>query len=367
MLLILYFIFNLIEQNLKPGLTHDALQQLRFIDKWQWQWGYMSTQPPLYHWLFKIIVDVCNFLNLNFKFADSFFRQCLVMIDILIGYLILREYKIDQNNAIFSVFGLFLITDIGWSLQYNYTHTVLAITTILFFILQFIRLLNRSTLRNYYFVGLSIACAVLSKYNTILTIAGILLASLSIKSARSVIFRFKFLITSSTASIIFLPHFWWMLSTGNPLIIIRKVLKVENVNDSILPDSILLMLTNLSSILALLIAQILPLLISLIIIFRLRYNWLKMIITEDMLLGRSFVITILIHLVFMLISDARTISIHWLLPAVLLLPLALPLAAFKIGKLRQYAKGIFISALIFKIICFVVLTIIDFWRLHIIL
>ncbi|MCY4173029.1 MAG: hypothetical protein OXF25_02975 [Cyanobacteria bacterium MAG CAR3_bin_5] len=67
-LLILYFILNLIEQNLKPELVNDALQRLHFIEKWQWQWGYISTQPLLYHWLFKIFVDVCNFLNFNFKF-----------------------------------------------------------------------------------------------------------------------------------------------------------------------------------------------------------------------------------------------------------------------------------------------------------
>ncbi|SAY39163.1 hypothetical protein FLM9_1226 [Candidatus Synechococcus spongiarum] len=45
--------------------------------------------------MFKIVVDVCNFLNLNFKFADSFLRQSLVIVDILIGYLIFRKYKFN--------------------------------------------------------------------------------------------------------------------------------------------------------------------------------------------------------------------------------------------------------------------------------
>ena len=55
LLLVLYFMLILIEQNLKPGITYDALQQLDSIDKWQWKWGYLAIQPPLYHWLFKIL------------------------------------------------------------------------------------------------------------------------------------------------------------------------------------------------------------------------------------------------------------------------------------------------------------------------
>ncbi|WP_081340231.1 glycosyltransferase family 39 protein [Candidatus Synechococcus spongiarum] len=139
----------------------------------------------------------------------------------------------------FSAFGLFLISDIGWSFQYNYTHTALAATTTLLFIFQFVSLLNQPTSKNYCFTGVSIACAILSKYNTILTISGILLASLSIKSARNVVLKSKFLITLSIASIIFLPHFDWMLSTRNPILTIRKILKVEDVNglNSILPNT----------------------------------------------------------------------------------------------------------------------------------
>lgn len=356
-LLILYFVLILLEQNIKSGMTYDASQQLSFIDQWQWQWGYMKTQPPLYHWLFKIVVDICNFLSFDFRFADSFFRQCLMMANILIGYLMLRQYKIDQSNAIFSAFGLFLISDIAWSLQYNYTHTALGLTTTLLFIFQFVRLLNRPTLQNYIFVGGTIACALLSKYNTLLTILGMFLASLSIPSARNVILRFKFLMTSSIAFIIFLPHFNWILSTRNPLITIRKILRVESTDTDILS-----MLINSISIIGLFIAQILPLLIALIIIFRLKHNFLKMIIKgndNQILLGRSFIITVLIYLAFMMMFGAKVIHIHWLLPAVSLLPLALPLAFFRIGKINQYSKGIFIGAVIVKTICFIVMTIMD--------
>lgn len=366
LLLIIHFVLILLEQNLKSGITDDALQQLHFINKQSWQWGYISTQPPLYSWLFKPIVDICSFLNLNFKFADSFFRQSLVMVSILISYLILRQHKIDQRNAIFSAFSLFLISEIGWSFQYNYTHTVLAVTTILLFILQFIRLLSCPTLQNYIFTGGSIACAVLSKYNTLLTIIGILCASLSILSARKVILRFRFLITVLMAFIICLPHFNWILSTRNPLITVKKVLEVEDIAGNILP-----ILMNSSGILVLFIAQILPLLITLMIAFRLKYNWLKIMITgngNQALLGRSFMITILIYLAFMTMLGARDIRMHWLLPAVLLLPLALPLVAFRIGKISQYGKSIFVSAVIVKVICFITLIIIDVlgdsWAFH---
>lgn len=361
-LLILYFMLILLEQNIKSGMTYDASQQLSFINKWQWQWGYIETQPPLYHWLFKIVVDICNFLSLDFKFADSFFRQCLMMANILIGYLTLRQYKIDQSNAIFSVFGLFLISDIAWSLQYNYTHTALGLTTTLLFIFQFVRLLNRPTLHNYVFAGGTIVCALLSKYNTLLTILGMFLASLSIPSARNAILRFRFLITSSIAFLIFLPHLNWILSTRNPLITIRKILRVENANADILS-----MLINSVSIIGLFIGQVLPLLIALIVIFGLKYNFLKMIIKgndNQALLGRSFMITVLIYLVFMMMFGAKVIHIHWLLPAVSLLPLALPLAFFRIGKINQYSKGIFIGGVIVKIICFIVMTMMDIFEYY---
>ena len=279
------------------------------------------------------------------------------MSNILISYLIFRQYKVDQYNSIFSAFGLFLISDVSWSLQYNYTHTALAVTTTLLFILQFVLLLNRPTLQNYFSVGCAIAWAVLSKYNTIFTIISLIFASLSISSVRNVIVKFKFLITLLTASIIFLPHFNWILLSMNPLDKIRQILKTEDINEGILP-----MLINSSSVVALFIVQIFPLLISLVIIFKLRYNWLKIMITANgnqVLFGRSFLIAILIYLLFMITFDAKIIHIHWLLPAVLLLPLALPLAAFKIGKINQYGKGIFVSAVLVKTICFAVMTLMD--------
>jgi len=70
------------------------------------------------------------------------------------------------------------------------------------------------------------------------------------------------------------------------------------------------------------------------------------------------------HLAFMLVADTRDIHIHWLLSTVSLLLLTLSLTAVRIGKLCKYAKSIFIGAVLVKIICFVALTIMHFWRLH---
>lgn len=280
--------------------------------------------------------------------------------NILISYLILRKHKIDSSNALLSTFGLFLISDIAWSLQYNYTHTALAITTVLLFILQFIRLLNRPTVYNYCFVGLIIACSILSKYNTILTIVGVLFASLSIESSRNLILKSKFLITLLTIYIIVLPHFNWVLSTNNPLVIFKDVLKIEDISASSLP-----ILSNLIGTAALFTVQILPLIISLALNFNVKlvYNLLKIVITNrnQNLLNLSFIITTSMLLFLMIISGARDTRIHWLLPVVLFLPLALPLAAFSIGQINRYANGVFISAVVVKVILFTVMTVIDIW------
>ena len=315
----------------------------------------------MYHWLFKIIVDICDFINLDIKFADSFFRQTLTTCTILIGYRILREFKIEQTNSIFSAFGLFLISEFGWALQFNYTHTVLATTATLLFTLQFIRLIKRPILFNYCLVGLSFIFPILSKYNTILTIGGMILASLTIKSARSIIISSKFLLILSIVTIGFLPHFNWLISSTKPLLTVSKILARDHV------DSLLPMLSISMSVLLLFLAQTLPLLITLIISFGMEYNWIKLIIVENdihSLLGRSYIITIVIYFIFVILADARVVHIHWLLPAVLSLPLALPLAACRIGKLNKYSKSIFFSAVIVKIILFSVLTIMDFWQLH---
>lgn len=100
-------------------IASSAYEQFHLIDNWQWQWGYKlnTVQPPLYTWLFKLIVQVCNFLGLDFKFADSLFRQFLIIANLLISYLILRHYKIDRLNSIFSSAGLFLLSDFSWDNQ----------------------------------------------------------------------------------------------------------------------------------------------------------------------------------------------------------------------------------------------------------
>lgn len=140
LLLVLHFVLRLLEQNLvDSGMSGDALEQLHLINSWKWKWGYSSTQPPLYSWLFKLFIQFCDFLGLNFRFADSLFRQCLITISPLIGYLILRHYKVNQRDAAFSSAGIFLLSDFAWDIQDTFTHSTIAIVTLYWFMFEFIK------------------------------------------------------------------------------------------------------------------------------------------------------------------------------------------------------------------------------------
>lgn len=343
-------------------IASSAYEQFHLIDNWQWQWGYKlnTVQPPLYTWLFKLIVQVCNFLGLDFKFADSLFRQFLIIANLLISYLILRHYKIDRLNSIFSSAGLFLLSDFSWDNQDYFTHTSIAVTMLLWFMLQFVLLLNQPTLQNYSLLGITIACCLLSKYNTLFSIVGVSFAALSIPSIRDIILQPRFLIVPLIVSVVTLPHFHWLFSTSNPLTEIEKIFNSGSVTGPLM--SLLIGIGGLSYVF---IMQTLPLLISLTLTFQFRLRWLTALTlgnNQQVLFGRAFLITILIHMVFMIISGASRIVMRWTLPTVLLLSMALPLAALRTGKINRYGKGIFISAIIGTALAFSVMTSRDFLK-----
>ena len=336
-------------------MSGDALEQLHLINSWKWQWGYSSTQPPLYSWLFKLFIQFCDFLGLNFRFTDSLFRQCLITISPLIGYLILRHYKVNQRDAALSSAGIFLLSDFAWDIQDTFTHSTIAIVTLYWFMFEFIKFLSCPTSYRHVLVGITIACVGLSKYNALFPVAGVLFAALSLPSARKIILRPKFLIVPFVTFLITAPHIHYLFSVS-----IQNTLKDFNYllnNDNMIIPSFVIQSGGVTY---LLLVQILPMLITLLLTFRFRICWFTKLILargdrQQVLFGRAFLITVLLYTVFMIVSDASNIIMRWVLPAPVLLTMALPLAALDTGKLDRYGKGIFVGSVIVTTLAFILM------------
>jgi 4-amino-4-deoxy-L-arabinose transferase-like glycosyltransferase len=203
-----WFALNAVSQRLF-SLTAETDQAAELVRSQLWQWGY-GSQPPLYTWLAKLLLDLTGPALWPLLALKVAILSALVASLLQIG----RVLRFSPAQHCITVAGIVLIPQFAWESQRDLTHSVLATLLASLTLLQLLRLQTRATAGNYALAGVLSAGGMLSKYTFGVFLLGALLAGVSLPAFRRRLLTARILIALAIFAGLLAPHLLWAL--GQP-------------------------------------------------------------------------------------------------------------------------------------------------------
>ena len=203
-----WFALNAASQRLF-SLTAETDQAAELVRSQLWQWGY-GSQPPLYTWLAKLLLDLTGPALWPLLALKVAILSALVASLLQIG----RLLRFSPAQHCIAVAGIALIPQFAWESQRDLTHSVLATLLASLTLLQLLRLQTRPTAGNYALAGVLSAAGMLSKYTFGVFLLAAVLAGLSLPAFRRRLLDARILIALAIFAGLLAPHLLWAL--GQP-------------------------------------------------------------------------------------------------------------------------------------------------------
>ena len=326
MLLAVYFAVHVvIRVMLSDSLDLDESEQT-FLSQWL-QPGY-NSQPPFYNWGQGLLIQWFGPSVL----VLAVFKNILLLLTYVVYFYAARLVTRDNALAVVASLGLLTIPQIAWESQRDLAHTVAATLAAATMIYAIFRAVKSGHAADYAFTGVAIGIALISKYNTALIVAGVLVALVSMKEYRSRVLSPKILYTIIPAVLIVAPHFLWVLNnldlaSGN------TIAKLSANADTTWGQNVVSGVKSLAS--AVLNFSAVSMIVFLVVFGRtfLRATWAES--PEIRLLNRSFGAVLVILSVLVLTGKATAFKDRWLQPVLFLLPLYFVLKMKAISTIQQ--------------------------------
>ena len=314
LLLAAYFIVNMLLRLAAPAsLELDEGQQLFYA---QWLAVGYDSQPPFYNWLQYGVAQILG----SSVLAVSLLKNLMLFLSYLLFGLTAHLVIRDRVLAVIATLALITIPQVGYEAQRDLTHTVAVLFAACMFAYFFVRALLRPTALDYALAGFAIGIGVLSKYNFVVLPLIAALALLPDRQLRARLFDPRILLMIAVCVAIVAPHAVWFVdhtseATG------RTVLKLTKDADGGRLDQIG---TGLLSLIGAVAAFTLPTIAAFAVAFgrTLIDSW-KAESQWTRLIGRMFVIALLVLVLLVLIEGASNIKDRWLVPLFFLLPIYL--------------------------------------------
>lgn len=312
------------------GLQTDEAEQL--VQSQFLLLGY-GRQPPFYNWLQYGLVHLFGPSIL----ALSLLKNGLLFLCCLFYGLAARLLVKDRALPFAAMLGVLALPSVSVLAQRDLSHAVAAMAAVSFFLYAFLLALTRPSLGRYLLVGLAVGIGTISKYNFVVVPAAAVLAILPEAELRRRVFDWRVLPAIAVAAAICLPHALWMLNhlqaaTEGTLHSMRDEATGNPVLDR-LNGLWMLVTSTLDSLLPLLAFALIGFRRDLVKSWRAQSLWTRVI-------GRAFLLCLLLVGLIAVGLGATTISQKWLSPFVLLLPLylCLKLDAAGAGSARGTAR-----------------------------
>lgn len=189
---------------LRAGSSYDGAEQLLYTQ--YLDWGYGRSQPPLYTWLL---------IGMQQLFGVSQLAENLLKFGALFaGFVAIRQITLQLGAraavASAAMVSVFLVEELGWEAQRNYAHSILLFALMGGFALAYLVQLRRATTWRFALLGLLLGAMLLSKYNSAIFVATLVMADLSLPQAR-IFLRRASLLVWLVAALLLLPHVLWAL------------------------------------------------------------------------------------------------------------------------------------------------------------
>ena len=188
------------------GVGVDDSEQLMYMH-YLWA-GYGGSQPPLYTWLARLVAGVVGTNILALKIV----KYLLIGVALASAFIAVRRLGYSSRAGAAAMFGLLLFPQMVWEMQHALTHSIAAFCFSVVLFLALVELVQRRSLAAYVLFGVAIAAAILSKYNNVIFLAALILSTLSLRETRGAILHRNFLLSLALAVLLCLPTFYWSLT-----------------------------------------------------------------------------------------------------------------------------------------------------------
>jgi 4-amino-4-deoxy-L-arabinose transferase-like glycosyltransferase len=185
-----------------PSMELDESEQ--FLHSSFFRLGY-NNQPPLYNWIVKAASSIFS-LNLA---TLLFVKYSLLFLFYFVFYLTVRSFR-DSKKALLITGSLVIFPLYSYEFNRDLSHSILVALMSSLTIFLYIRLLMRGKALYYFLIGIAIGSGILSKYNYLIFLLALVLASVTCREGRRLLFDKRTLLAVLGSVIVTLPHFLWL-------------------------------------------------------------------------------------------------------------------------------------------------------------
>lgn len=204
--LLAYFAVQILTRVLISSSTDlDESEQLMLTQKFSWGYG---SQPPLYTWIQMAFFSVFGVT----VFSLSLFKNLLLFCTYGLTYANAKFITRSHPCAVAASASLLFIPQVAWESQRDLTHSVFSATLAAATLHCFLRLCRNRSAAWYLGFGLCAGAGLLSKYNYVFWLLGLLLAGISIREIRPVVSNWRMLAAGMIGLAILAPNGLWILN-----------------------------------------------------------------------------------------------------------------------------------------------------------
>lgn len=193
-----------LQVTLQTGGRNDDAELMLFSQTLAW--GYDPRNPPLVAWLGWAVTQVLG--------PGLLVTRLVVLGLIGLTYLFLyraaRLVVADRQLAVLAALAPMLTVHFGWYPFINLTHTISLICVSAATIWALLALLRAPGTARLLLLGLVIGLGLLSKYNYVILLGALLVASLCVRSGRAALLRPAAVLVPVVALAIAIPHYLWL-------------------------------------------------------------------------------------------------------------------------------------------------------------
>ena len=194
---------------IRTGTSYDGAEQLLYTQSLEW--GYGRSQPPLYTWL---LIGIQQLIGVN-QFSENLLKFSLLFALFFLMWRIALRLGFKAATASTLAVSPFLVIEIGWEVQRNYSHSVLLLALTAAFALCYLRARAMRSTGGYVALGLIFGLMLLTKYNAVLFVLALVVADLLALRRDGVFASWKAAAIPLIAAVLVTPHALWALDNAN--------------------------------------------------------------------------------------------------------------------------------------------------------
>ncbi|RVP96545.1 ArnT family glycosyltransferase [Sinorhizobium meliloti] len=168
--------------------------------------GY-GPQPPFYNWLQYGLAEVIG----TSLATMTILKNGLLFLCCLFYGLAARLVLADRRLPPIAMLGVLTLPPIFLLAQRDLSHTVAALFAVSLFLYSFLKTLKRPSLFSYILTGIAVGIGLMAKYNFVLVPVAAIVAVLPERELRARILDWRILPAIAVATLIVLPHAYWVL------------------------------------------------------------------------------------------------------------------------------------------------------------